>query len=218
MARIPTAQASLRLKSMYNNNIVNRARFEFEHNLELFEEHTGQKVFERDENGMVTKLKTPRTLDENERFVFDAILNEFLNDPQTTKKGINEQFKNVPSGLKQSGKTYNTSEKAELIDKMERIKLEHTIKRLYASGEQQRIWTLAKDNNWNTTDVLNAMLEVGRMIDENDTQTKFESIGVLLGESSTPWDESYLNEYDAGEMTKEELVIDFLLNVLEAGK
>lgn len=228
MAISKANQTTRRLNTLSNKGIKNRARVELEHNLNLFEEHTGKKVTTENKNGQLS-IKTPKNLSQDERETFNAILDSFLNDPTSTLSGIKQEFKNVPSGLKQSGTKYTEQQKAELIDKSQRIVKEHAIEKMYASDVLQKVWEVVDANDWNTTDVLNAMMGLGTLYavgeEKEDFNTEYSRLGFLLGEDEKEIPFDLLSQKqardDEGKLSGgaiQDQIIDYLLEVLEARK
>lgn len=228
MARTKTQETTQRLRSMQRKGVANRTRYELEHNLELFEQHTGKKVINKLESDLFS-LRTPRNLSPSERNTLDLILDSFLNDPLSTLEGITQAFKGVPSGLKEDGKEYSLGERASLIDKADRIRKEHAIKDMYASTVLQNIWAQADVNDWNTTDVLNAMMGVGTLYANNEEEKsqfneEYSSLSFLLGENEKELPFNLLTQKQArkGGLLEgakiEGQIVDYLLEVLEGKK
>lgn len=193
-----TQQASNRLRSLYNKGIHNRATDQLEHNLELFEQNTGITL------GGKYGMTAPRGTSPEMKTVLDAIINDFLDDPSTTLDGIKESFKNLPSGLKQSGKKYSIAEQARAIDIAERMRKEQAIKNTIGSDQYRFMWSIAKEQGFSTADMLDAMYSVAT----GEIDISIEQL--VLGEGMSDDDYSY---FDPNSF--EDATIDYLLNVME---
>lgn len=192
-------QASTRLRSLYNKGVHNRATDQLEHNLELFEDNTGITLGGK--YGMTAPKNTPPEL----KTVLNAIIDDFLNDSTTTLDSIKNEFKKLPSGLKQSGKKYSVAEQARALDIAERMKKEQAIKQSIGSEQYRFMWSVAKEQGFTTADMIDAMYSVAT----GEISVSIEQL--VLGEGLTNDD-----EYDYFDPNSfEDATIDYLLNVME---
>ena len=109
-----SAKAAQRFKSLAKAGVDNKARNLLEHNLKLFAKSVDKPLtgnityFKRDEKGNIVtderygepivesmSLGKPKGLTSTEVTVYDSIINEFLEDPTSTVKGIRSEFKKV---------------------------------------------------------------------------------------------------------------------------
>lgn len=191
--------ASKRLSSLYNKGVHNRATDQLEHNLDLFEKNTGITL------GGKYGMTAPRNTPPEYKAVLNAIIDDFLNDDTTTLSGIKEQFKQLPSGLKQSGKKYSVGEQARAIDIADRLKKEQAIKNAIGSEQYRFMWSVAKEQGFTTADMIDAMYSVAT----GDISVSIEQL--VLGDSLLVEDDySY---FDPNSF--EDATIDYLLNVME---
>ena len=94
------AKAAQRVASLSRAGIHNRATEQLWHDLSIFEETTGKEL------GGSTGLLPPKNLTENERVVYDAIIEQFLEDPTSTVKGVRTEFKKVQKVREEARRQY----------------------------------------------------------------------------------------------------------------
>lgn len=192
-------QASNRLRSLYGHGVHNRATDELEHNLETWENLTGKTL------GGKYGMSAPRGTTAEEKFALDAIIENFLSDNTSTLQGIKESFKNVPSGMKKSGKKYSVGEQARALDIAERMQKEQAIKQAIGSNQYRFMWSVAKEQGFSTADMIDAMYSVAT----GDISVSVEQL--VLGEGL-----AYGGDYSFfDENSFEDATIDYLLNVME---
>lgn len=198
--RTPAQIASSRLSDLYNKGVHNRATYQLEHDLDLWEQATGKTL------GGKYGMTAPRNATPEEKFALDAIINNFNEDNSTTLQGIKEQFKNMPSGMKTSGKKYSVGEMAHALDVAERMRKEQAIKQSIGSDQYKFMWSVAKEQGFKTSDMLDAMYDIVT----GDISVPVEQL--ILGEGLLFNDSDY---YYTDENSFEDATINYLLNVME---
>lgn len=195
--------ASKRIGALSSHGVKNRAMTELSHELDLWEKHTGKKLTGTHEGYEMT---APKGTTKREKDLLNSIIDTFLNDETSTLKGIKEQFKQLPSGTKKSGKKYSLGEQAKSLDIAERMRKEQVVKNTVGSKQYHYMWNIYKDNykkDYDYSEYLEAMYAVTT----NDVSYGLEAM--VLGEgidyTSISTDEDF-----------EDATIDYLLSVMEA--
>lgn len=211
-----SAKLAQRYRSLANAGIKNRAMEQLEHNLKIFRQEVGKPLAgeisynKRNAKGKVIydkrtgkpkknyiSLGMPRGLSEEQQAIYEVIVQEFLDDPTSTRKSINKEFNKVQELRENARRNYiekklakatsdeevkrnaidkvmmkwqeqnkkrikgfTEQQKAEDIDIFNRMEKEVAIKETIGSDQYQNMWTMAKNENVDYKDMIEALYAV----------------------------------------------------------
>ena len=150
-------EVTTRLRFSENNNVNTRAVSHLEHNLDIFFERTGLEP--RGARGVLP----PEGMTHEEEDIFNDILEQFMNDSLSAQE-IKEEYSKRPKEDKKS--RASMKDKAEQIEKAQRVANDERLRQNLYSTILQEVFTLTRDNKWNTNSVYNAMIDALDELDE----------------------------------------------------
>ena len=150
-------EVTTRLRFSENNNVNTRAVSHLEHNLDIFFERTGLEP--RGARGVLP----PDGMTHEQEDIFNDILEQFMNDSLSAQE-IKEEYSKLPKEDKKS--RASMKDKAEQIEKAQRVANDERLRQNLYSTILQEVFTLTRDNKWNTNSVYNAMIDALDELDE----------------------------------------------------
>ena len=150
-------EVTTRLRFSEKNDVNTRAVSHLEHNLDIFFERTGLEP--RGARGVLP----PEGMTHEQEDIFNVILEQFMSDSMSAGE-IKEEYSKLPKEDKK--KRASMKDKAEQIEKMQRVANDERLRQNLYSTILQEVFTLTRDNKWNTNSVYNAMIDALDELDE----------------------------------------------------
>lgn len=143
-------EVTTRLRFSERNSVNTRAVSHLKHNLDIFFERTGLEP--RGARGVLP----PDGMTHEQEDIFNDILEQFMNDSMSVGE-IKDTYDNLPKEDKK--KRASMKDKAEQIEKAQRVANDERLRQNLYSTIIQEVFTLTRDNKWNTNSVYNAMID-----------------------------------------------------------
>lgn len=151
-------QAMNRLRFSIKNDVNNNSVHVLQHQIQKFTEQTGL------EPRGVWGVAPPEGMTPEQADIYNNILQRFV-DNSRSASDIKEEYRTLPD--REKGKK-STKEMEEALAKADRIRNDDRLRENLYSNIIQELFTLAKDNAWDTNDVYNAMVETLDQLDAGE--------------------------------------------------
>lgn len=143
-------EVTTRLRFSEQNSVNTRAVSHLEHNLDIFFDRTGLEP--RGARGVLP----PDGMTHEQEDIFNDILEQFMRDSMSAND-IKNEYSKLPKEDKK--KRASMKDKAEQIEKAQRVANDERLRQNLYSTIIQEVFTLTRDNKWNTNSVYNAMID-----------------------------------------------------------